>query len=143
MLNVCRGKRVDTNEWIVGYYVFDKEDTIVQDLNMRVRGLAELTNAYVVHSDTVTLCSGKCDKNENLIFEGDIISWFGNINYIVRNGEFEGKVGLGYYYGVGFYLERIGDPTHRVPLSPVSCDANEYEIVGNIYDNKELLKIEE
>ena len=74
------------------------------------------------------------------MFEGDIISWFNAIKYVVRYGEFSGNVGLGYYYGLGFYLERVGDAEHRVPFNVVFC--HEYEVVGNIHDNKYLLKVE-
>jgi uncharacterized phage protein (TIGR01671 family) len=108
---------------------------------MRVRGTAELVNVYPVKRDTVCRAVCKNDKNGTPIFEGDIISYFGGWKYIVRYGEFNGTVGLGYYYGVGFYLEKIGDETHRVPLSSISCDKGEYEIVGNIYDNPELLVV--
>ena len=75
------------------------------------------------------------------MFENDIIAWYDAWKYIIRYGYFNGQVGLGYYYGLGFYFERIGDPTHRVPFN--ASFINEYEVVGNIFDNKELLKVEE
>ena len=143
MQNICRGKRVDNREWVEGYYVYDKHDMILENLDMRVRGTAELINAHVVSSNTVGRSTHKLDKNGVTIFEGDIVKGYGIISYIVRYGEFNGTVGLGYYYGIGFYIERIGDPTHKVPLSSISCDKGEYEVIGNIHDNKELLKVEE
>jgi uncharacterized phage protein (TIGR01671 family) len=140
MINICRGKRVDTQEWIVGYHVYDEHDYILENLDMRVRGTAELTNAHVVSRDTVSKCTGYHDKNGNLMFENDIITWFDEWKYIIKHGYFNGQVGLGYYYGLGFYFERIGDPTHRVPFN--AAFINEYAVIGNIFDNKELLKVE-
>ena len=140
---ICRAKRIDNNEWVEGYYVFDKCDLIVKDLRAIVRGHAELVNAYPVDHETICRAVGRDDKNGTPIFEGDIMKWFGVIPYIVRYGEFNGTVGLGYYYGIGFYLERVGHPEHKVPLSSISCDEGEFAIVGNIYDNKELLLHEE
>lgn len=138
---IFKAKRVDTYDWVVGYHVWDQHDIIVENLQMRVRGTPELTNAYVVSRDTVSRATGYNDKNGNQMFENDIISWFDSWKYIIRYGYFNGQVGLGYYYGLGFYFERIGDPEHKVPFN--AAFINEYEIVGNIFDNKELLKVEE
>ena len=138
MTNICKGKRADTYEWVVGYHVHDEHDYILENLAMRVRGTAELINAHVVSSDTVSKCTGYHDKNRNMIFENDISGWFDNFKYIIKYGYFNGQVGLRYYYGLGFYLERVGDPEHRVPFN--AAFVNEYEVLGNIFDHKELLK---
>ena len=139
-MNIVRGKRVDTCDWAIGYYVYDKHDMVLENLNMRVGGIAELTNSYVVSRDTVSKYTGYHDKNGNMMFENDIICWVGDIKYIIRYGYFAGRVGLGYYYGLGFYFERVGDPEHRVPFNVAFV--NEYEVLGNIFDDKELLKVE-
>lgn len=48
MCNICRGKRTDNDEWVTGYYVFDECDLIVENLQTRVRGVAELPNVHPV-----------------------------------------------------------------------------------------------
>lgn len=141
MSRLCKAKRCDTHEWIVGYHVHDEHDYILENLTMRVRGTAELTNAHIVLPDTLSRCTGYHDKNGNLMFENDIFNWLDCWKYILRYGYFSGKVGLGYYYGLGFYFERIGDPTHKVPFNEAFI--NEYAVIGNVFDNKELLKVEE
>lgn len=140
---IYRAKRTDNNKWVEGYYVFDNGDLIVKDLRTIVRGLAEHVNAYLVKPETIGRAVGRNDKNGISIFEGDVLAYFSEWKYIVRYGEFNGQVGLGYYYGLGFYLERVGAPEHKVPFSSISCDKGEYEVVGNIHDNKELLNYEE
>ena len=140
---ICRAKRIDNDEWIEGYYVFDECDLIVKDLRAIVRGTAELINVHTVKRETVCRAVGRNDKNGVPIFEGDIVKGYGVISYIVRYGEFNEKVGLGYYYGIGFHLERVGHPEHKVPLSSISCDKGEFEILGNVYNNQELLLVED
>lgn len=143
MYQICRAKKVEDNSWVEGYYVFDKEHLIVQDLRTIVRGTAEHINAYPVKIETIGRAVGRTDKNGVQMFESDIVKGYGVVSYIVRYGEFNGNVGLGYYYGIGFHLERVGHPDHKVPLSSISCDRGEFEIRGNIYDNPELLNIED
>ena len=141
MNSICKAKRADNHEWVTGHHVHDEKDYILENLAMRVRGTAELINAPVVESDTISRYSGYKDKSERPIYENDIISWLNGFKYIVRYGYFDGPVGLGYYYGLGFYFERVGHPEHRVPFNIMFL--YEYEVLGNLFDNKELLKIEE
>lgn len=141
MINLCKGKRIDTQNWVTGYYVFDEHDMIVENLYTIVRGTAEHPNAHAVSRETVSRCTGYHDKNGNMMFENDVIAWFDAWKYVIKYGYFHGQVGLGYYYGLGFYFERVGDPEHRVPFN--AAFVNEYEVIGNIFDNKELLKVAE
>ena len=137
MIQVSRAKRCDTREWIVGFHVKDKHDYILENLDMRVRGVAELINAHIVSSATISISTRHHDKNGIEIFENDIIEWIGNVKYIVKYGDYAGQVGLGYYYGLGFYLERVGFPEHRVPFNAVFL--HEYTVIGNVFDNTNLL----
>lgn len=108
-----------------------------------MRDNVELVNIFAVKDGTVCRAVGCGDKNGTPIFEGDVVKGYGVISYIVRYGEFNGTVGLGYYYGIGFHLERVGHPEHKVPLSSISCDNGEFDVLGNIYDNPELLVVED
>ena len=141
--NKCRARQKLNGNWIDGYHVKDGKHYIVQSFKAIVRGTPELVDVHEVYEDSIRRFVGKKDKNGVEIVEGDVIKHFDYIKYIVRYGEFAGKVGLGYYYGLGFYLEKIDDPLHRVPFSSISCDQNEYEVIGNIYDSPELLTPEE
>lgn len=141
--NKCRARKKLNGDWIDGYHVKDGRHFIVQSFRAIVRGTTELVDVHEVYEDSIRRFTGKKDKKGIDIIEGDVISQFDYIKYVVRYGDYAGKVGLGYYYGLGFYLERVGDPLHRVPFSCISCDQEEYEVIGNVFDNPDLLKMED
>lgn len=137
--NKCRAKNTN-GQWVVGYHVFDKQHYLLQDLKMIVRGAPELVNLISIDDTTLGRSMHHTDKDGKTIYEGDIASWFNteNLRYIVRFGRYANSVGFGYYSGSGFYLELIGDYKHTVPIDEFR--SQELRVVGNIYDNLEMLK---
>lgn len=142
-----RGKRVSDNEWMYGSLILDKKfrDVSKEIPYIRERGLNEATSYYYggagleVIPETIGKYSGLTDKNGTKIFEGDIHHHYDTHSkkdrwYIVCYGEFHDTV---YNFdGYGWYFAEInGDDTE-------SFEGNEQDyvnIVGNIYDNHELL----
>lgn len=124
-----RGKTVDSGEWIYGDLIqMDNECYIQQDIYV---SQGEWDSSYtdcvgeVVDTETVGQYTGLTDKKGTKIFEGDIIKI--NEQYI--------------------RVVRYSD----VKASFVTCDENEWvgylkdydkpiRVIGNIYDNPELLK---
>ena len=72
--------------------------------------------------------TGLKDKNGKEIFEGDII----------KTDEFGGKISEVYFSEQGFWL--FGNPKNK--QGEVFMNENHYEIIGNIFENKNLLKQE-
>jgi len=105
-----RGKHITTNEWVYGGFSFDKFGREVI-----IEFKKEI--AHIVDPKTVGQLTGLKDKNGKEIFEGDIC----NDNGVVR------FIGGRYLimYPDGKFEDLIGD---------------EDEIIGNIYENKDLLK---
>ena len=85
-----------------------------------------------IDPNTVGQFTGLCDKKGNAIYEGDIlrISDFANVECVFRHGAF------GYIYCKDFH-SFAGNTNYT--FNPKNTD-KDFEIIGNIYDNPELLK---
>ena len=121
-----RGKEKDNDEWIYGSLLID-----------------ETQNSYVivdnqegigreVNPETIGQYTGLKDKNGKKIFEGDIVKW-ADYTMEIFWGE---DIGIGY----GFCWRPCG--SNRDYQESMTGFIDEYEVIGNIYDNPELLKEE-
>lgn len=131
---------MDSNEhlngtWVHGYlsdenYIYDKS----------------LEGEFLIDEDTICQYSGRTDKNKKKIFEGDILRGF---QYpFCHDGEYN------YYAEIIFANCSFMTYTHKNPSSCVRgiSDGNtelmecwvseDWEVIGNIYDNPELLEEE-
>lgn len=115
-----RGKRVDNGEWLYGCYyhcigtAYGATFIVVNDF-----GFIEV----IPH--TVGQYTGLTDKKGKKIFEGDIVKNsrdVGLLYYKEKNSAFTVK---GWEYGYWLWH-----------------DKEDIEVIGNIYDNPELLEVE-
>ena len=115
-----RGKRVDSGELVYGWLcrVGDKYANIVEK---------DTEVLYSVSTKTIGQYTGLIDKNGRKIFEGDIVDCL----------EFYGEV---YYDPEGCFDLRDNTPEM---CGGFIGDYNSLEVVGNIYDNPELLEVTE
>ena len=120
-----RGKRTDNGTWTFGYLfcIWERAYLCWGTTN-------SVPNMEEVLPETVCQFTGLYDKNGRKIFEGDIIKCkVHEMNgYRVRRGVVE-------YHGVGFIMNLEPNSWYDQKNIPFDC-----EIIGNIYDNPELLK---
>lgn len=138
-----RGKKVDGGEWVEGYIVKKHGTYFMYDIK---NSDTCRQNNYLVDENTICQYTGLTDKNGKKIFEGDILRGF---QYpFCHDGEYN------YYAEIIFANCSFMTYTHKNPSSCVRgiSDGNtelmecwvseDWEVIGNIYDNPELLEEE-
>ena len=134
-----RAKRIDNGEWVSGSYIY----TFCEDKNGIVVGVKvekhwiveESGNMVLVDEDTICQCTGLKDKNGKLIWENDIVEAWS-----------QGRC------AIGKIKHRIDGTWIMYPawqngemwyLLPNDDGITTVEVIGNIFDNKELLESED
>lgn len=126
-----RGARMEDGKFVYGSLVFVKEnDKSENELPHIVISYGPDTfDWFEVDPETVGQFTGRYDKNDKEIFERDIVV---NKNIHGKKWIVEYRTDSEY---VGFVLKEIG--TNGISLF---TSWNDIEVIGNIHDNKELLK---
>lgn len=120
-----RGKRTDNGEWVYGNLVRGCDEQYAYIVEF---GNKELCRNYVdIDPETVGQYTGLKDKNGAKIFEGDIVErfWFGEMCIYQ----------IDYDNGLASFIGRAG-----MKYTTFDYDSAEFEVVGNIHDNPELLE---
>ena len=126
-----RGKRKDTGEWVSGGILHYGEGA--GEHSYIIPGCI-FPEFIEVHPDTVGQYTGLKDRNGVKIFEGDVV------RYVLHDDNPPDLTGLG---AVEWQNERNRFDLHKHDFvgSALAClDDDELEVIGNIYDNPELLK---
>ena len=125
-----RGKCFHTEEWVEGYLGIEVPDELViQQFSYDEYFKSNCIDQYSVKPETVGQYTGLTDKNGTKIFEGDIIGG--------KAGTFEIRW-RGYVSCFTIYKKDV-----PYPLAPVEKGiVRGYEVIGNIYDNPELLELD-
>ena len=133
-----KAKRLDDGEWVTGSLITCTDGTY-KIATSYLEGSADgiiLVCAYNVDSHTICQCTGLDDKNGKLIWENDIVERKEPYSEIVKykDGDWIADYSYAYnkeagsnYCNLGFYVKER------------EC----VEVIGNIFDNKELLESEE
>lgn len=146
-----KAKRKDNGEWVQGYLygIWEKRYILWGMTN-------DIPNMIEVDPSTICQRTGLKDKNGKLIWENDVLMCHGNKKDLCKVcfGEFkvidiENMVAVdivqGWYYKP---LETDGlskcEPfCYEMPLTNYYIERMDAEVIGNIFDNKELLESEE
>lgn len=132
-----RGKSKRTGEWLYGDLVRNVEGAfaIVPPFEMTMDNLCD---RYEVDEETIGQFTKLLDKNGKEIYEGDIVR-FDDTPYIVNGNKYEGNVMM--YRGAYCvrYNVNICDEYFFAPLFADDFADRKTVILGNVYDNSELL----
>ena len=127
-----KAKRLDNGEWVQGYLygIWEKRYVLCGMTN-------DIPDMIEVDTSTICQCTGLKDKNGQKIWENDVVGFWDT--YSTENGQAEadciGKVVLD-DETISFQV------TNR--LSAESYEVlDECGVIGNIFDNQELLESEE
>ena len=138
--HLFKAKRLDNGEWVQGYLfgIWEKRYILWGMTN-------DIPNMIEVDPTTICQCTGLKDKNGKLIWENDVVKCV-DVN---AETEFFAVVEFGNpngFYSWGYQLKHIwGDEPNLDILLWIDMEETgaTCEIIGNVFDNKELLGSEE
>lgn len=142
--NLFHGKRKDNGKWVEGCLLGN--DVIVpkgQSFYICHSILDSALTVYEVIPETIGQYTGLADKNGKKIFEADIVKCTDTnvdctFTAVVLFGNPNGE------YNWGFQLMRVSGSTANIDIL-LWVDMEEtgafIEVIGNIYDNPELLEV--
>lgn len=149
-----KAKRIDNGEWIEGSLIDLDIDSgycyIVQPYKKAsILPIIFLITDRMKLVDPETLCqfTGLCDKNGNKIWEGDIISYQrDNDDCPFPNKDTKKRFGKVFYQGFrstfAIGMGRNGSRSINDDLWKYVQNGNRVEVIGNRFDNPELLQEE-
>lgn len=128
-----RAKGAGSGNWLYGYYARLSDVTGMNDvLYAPARDPDDSNHTYGIIPETVGEYTGLKDKNGKRIFEGDIIKTNNNLIGAVEWDDTFAKYIVCYNQISGNWFDFEGESGYPVVLY---C-----EVIGNIYDNSELLE---
>lgn len=158
---ICKAKRTDNGEWVEGFYFYmvHEDGSHVHHFIMPLGtdlSLKTPIEKIQVEIDPETICrsTGIPDKNGKMVYENDILLQKTNKNHwcqwersgVVKFGNHDWRTGEYGFCTTGFYIEPIvkkGDETkinEGLSQEYFSDRDYPYEVIGNTFDNPELLE---
>ena len=131
-----RGKDSITKSWVYGALVQQQDDPlkekafIISYSNYKFGDFSEAV-MHEVDPETVGQCTGFGDKNGNKIFEGDIVS--------ICNSKTFFFIVYWNHAVKSFILKSTVNGVNGIDCN-VLDSTQDIEVIGNIYDNPELIK---
>lgn len=141
-----KAKRVDNGEWVEGYlvktkwYINEKEMYVILPIDVCFYPHCEISEWIEVDEKTICQYTGVTDKNGQKIFEWDILRYFDDeIQVVEWSEDFANLMLL-------THAERESKRGRKVVKEKVvgwnwlhDYPLNEMPIIGNVFDNPELI----
>lgn len=123
-----RGKQIDNNEWVEGSLIIVEDDAYIVTIARNDWKKVQLYR-HEVDPNTVGQFTGLYDKNGKKIFEGDVVKskYFDKPQVVKWNNEW-------------CAFDPIFDARPIEVLPILSDDNAKIEVIGNVYNNPELLE---
>ena len=119
---IFRGYNLKNQKWLYGYYIVNRGKHFICPEGIQ-NPLASWED-FVVEEESVGEWTGRTDARNKKVYEGDVVLGIeGSVKGMKRLVEWSD-------FASGFTI-------------PIWCDVDDeccYEVIGNIYQNKELLK---
>ena len=123
-----RGKKLLDGVWKSGSLVNVDDECVIIPEYAKYLGGSDFSNGYEVDPATVGQYTGLTDKNGQRIFEGDIAN-FKTTLYLFE------RCAVEYFESDARFIVKING--RGFPMT----SEFEYEVIGNIHDNPELLEV--
>ena len=141
-----RAKRMDSGEWVEGNLITDEHNTNICFIGylfaMDESGNVHDTDIAKVDKSTICQCTGLKDKNGKMIWENDIVAYhFGKTCAPICFGSYQSCFDNTKTEHVGFYVNWNDKCNYRKDLG-YWINMIEVDVVGNVFDNPELLEQE-
>lgn len=127
---LCKAKSADNGEWIYGSRLKTDDGTFVIQNYAPLEGIGK----YMVDPSTLCQCTGLPDKKMRKIWENDIVIYLDE-----NTGEYKTDIiKWNKTYAAFCRLHRSEMGLQYLLID--ECIANKCEVIGNVFDNPELLE---
>lgn len=148
-----RGKDENDGTWYEGFFVKQGDDSYIftkaqVNRGIGINGWLNCCQMYSVIPKTIGQYTGLKDKNGKRIFEGDIVRYIYEPGKGFWNAH---QLSVIEYDGTGYHMKGIFGTNKyacmsgwlvSIPYDQEVENIPEFEVIGNIHDNQELLKEE-
>jgi len=139
---ICHGKRIDNGEWVEGHYYKRTITGATEHIGHVIQPEFDTPYEevwYEVIPESITRYIGLEDKNSKRIFEGDVVRHY---NVMADPKKFD--VGKIWWCNKECCFKRttLEQPYLYDQGSILVGEECVYEVIGNIYDNPELMGVD-
>ena len=139
-----RAKRLDNGQWVQGFICKKKYKSNKFYISC-FHDKDDNEQFFAIDPDTICQCTGLKDKNGKLIWENDIVRFqFDNDDCQFPNKDIKKRIGKVFFSDFraswSIAMGRNGSKCLNNDLFKYVQNGNRVEIIGNIFDNPELLE---